>query len=439
MRKGFIFDHTRCVNCNACNAACILENGWKGHPRNIYTYNSQAEPGLPLLHLSLACNHCESAACMDGCPTSAYSREPVTGAIILDEARCIGCRYCQWNCPYDAPKYNSETRSIIKCNLCYSLLIEGLQPACSSGCPTGALRYGEFTEHNSGPAYSWFPDKELNPAIEFTAKSDNTTLKIIPENIYESADQVPSNNGKNISDEWSLIAFSYLATLSVSAIISAFIKGIFPPAMVFLPVLLLTGAVSFFHLGQKIKAWRSLINLRNSALSREIAAFIVFASVSVVTVLFHIPGFLIVSSITGLTLLLLIDNVYVTADKRLSVVLHSGQTFISALLIVSFFTDSTLPFLFMALIKLVSSFYRLPVKQLHKQNFGLRFLRIAFLIVSGISMVSDISYPDLFIVSLFLIGELFDRILFYIDFNPLNIYKLIDQQLNTERNEKKRG
>jgi hypothetical protein len=159
----------------------------------------------------------------------------------------------------------------------------------------------------------------------------------------------------------------------------------------------------------------------------------------VVTVLFHIPGFLIVSSITGITFLLLIDNVYVTADKRLSVALHSGQTFLSALLIVSFFTYSTLPFLFMALIKLASSFYRLSVKQLHKQNFGLRFLRIAFLIVSGISMVSDISYPDLFIVSLFLIGELFDRILFYIDFNPLNIYKLIDQQLNTERNEKKRG
>lgn len=439
MRKGFIFDHARCVNCNACSAACILENGWKSHPRNIYTYNSHAEPGLPLIHLSLACNHCESAACMDGCPTSAYSREPVTGAITLNETRCIGCRYCQWNCPYDAPKYDSETRSIIKCNLCYSLLIEGRQPACSSACPTGALRFGEFTEHDPGLVYSWFPDKEQNPAIKFTAKSDGTTLKIIPENIYESVDQVPSNPGKNISDEWSLIAFSYLATLSVSAIFSSFIKGVFPPAMIFLPVLLLTGAVSFFHLGQKTRAWRSVANLSHSALSREIAAFIAFASVSALTVLFHIPGLLIVSSIIGMAFLILIDNVYVSADKRFPVVLHSGQTFISALLIISFFTDSTLPFLFMALIKLISSFYRLSVNQLHKQNFGLRFLRIAFLIVSGISMVSDISYPDLFIVSLFLIGELFDRMLFYIDFNPLNIYKLINQQLNTERNEKKRG
>ena len=34
MRKGFIFNHNRCVGCNACNAACILENGWDVHPRN---------------------------------------------------------------------------------------------------------------------------------------------------------------------------------------------------------------------------------------------------------------------------------------------------------------------------------------------------------------------------------------------------------------------
>ena len=66
------------------------------------------------------------------------------------------------------------------------MLIEGRQPACSSACPTGALRFGELTEQDTGLVYSWFPDKELNPAIEFTAKSYGTTLKIIPENIYES-------------------------------------------------------------------------------------------------------------------------------------------------------------------------------------------------------------------------------------------------------------
>src|SRR5512133_736522 len=102
MRKGFIVNTSKCVDCKACSAACIIENGWMVKPRNIYTYNSTAEQLFSLINLSLACNHCESAACMDGCPASAYSRDLVTGAVILDEKKCIGCRYCQWNCPYDA-------------------------------------------------------------------------------------------------------------------------------------------------------------------------------------------------------------------------------------------------------------------------------------------------------------------------------------------------
>jgi hypothetical protein len=54
-------------------------------------------------------------------------------------------------------------------------------------------------------------------------------------------------------------------------------------------------------------------------------------------------------------------------------------------------------------------------------------------------MFSQNSYNDLFIISLFLTGEFFDRIMFYIDFDPLNINTLISKTLNSEKNEKKRG
>jgi len=163
MREGFIFNHNKCVSCKACSAACILENGWAISPRNIYTYNSEAESSLHLINLALACNHCESAVCMVGCPSSAYKRDPVTGAIILDEIKCIGCRYCQWNCPYDAPKYDHEKKTITKCNLCYNGLKTGRQPACSSACPTGALRFGQLSLQKSYTYYSWFPGKNLEP------------------------------------------------------------------------------------------------------------------------------------------------------------------------------------------------------------------------------------------------------------------------------------
>ena len=438
MRNGFIFNHTRCVNCNACSAACILENGWTVHPRNIFTYNSEAENVLPVINLSLACNHCESAVCMNGCPASAFYRESVTGAVIIDENKCIGCRYCQWNCPYDAPKFDSGKRTISKCHLCYSGLIEGRQPACSTACPTGALTFGQLSDTDFGSVYSWFPDKKLNPAIEFTSNKYYTPLVVIPEEIPRLVDIKQNKKGKNISDELSLIIFSFLATISVATIISSFIGGVFPDRSIFISVLVIAGIVSFFHLGRILRSWRSVINLRNSPLSREIAAFIVYAGVSSVTVILRIPVLLIASSIIGLIFLLLIDNVYIYTDRKKTVILHSGQTFISALIIVSFISGIVLPFVFMALIKLVSIFYRLLVNKLNNSDITLRFLRTVFLVVPGMSLILHNSNPDIFIIIIFLIGELIDRILFYIDFNPLNINTLIDEQLNLDRNEKKR-
>jgi Fe-S-cluster-containing dehydrogenase component/DMSO reductase anchor subunit len=437
MHRGFIFNHNKCVSCNACSAACILENGWSVHTRKIFTYNSEAEISLPLVNLSLACNHCESAICMEGCPTSAYRRESVTGAILLDESKCIGCRYCQWNCPYDAPKFDEESKIIAKCNLCYSLLLEDSLPACSSACPTGALSFGQLSVSGSR-SYSWFPDKKLNPGIEFTSDI-NDPLKIVPENIFQRSGSENSKKRKNNSDELSLIIFSFLATLSVATIISSFLKGDFPKKIIFIPLIILAGVVSLFHLGKKLRSWRSITNLRNSPLSREITAFIVYGFVSALAVITRIPGFLLVSSITGLIFLMLIDGVYIYADKRRSVFLHSGQTFISALIIVSFFSGIVLPFVFIAVIKLISSIYQLSFKKLKATDFGIRFLRIAFLIVPGINMILHVATIDIFIVFIFLTGELLDRIIFYLDFNPLNINTLIDKQINIDRDEKKRG
>jgi DMSO reductase anchor subunit len=225
----------------------------------------------------------------------------------------------------------------------------------------------------------------------------------------------------------------------VAEILTSFIKGEFPEKKIFLPVLLIAGLVSFIHLGRKLRSWRSVINIKSSPLSREIAAFIVYSVISLLAVFLLIPGLLIASSIAGLFFLLMIDSVYLFADRSKKVIINSGQTFISALLIGSFLSGSVLPFTFIALIKVALSLYNLSVKKLQSTYFSLRFLRIAFLVVSGASMISHISYNDFLIVFLFLAGELFDRIIFYIDFNPPDINRLIDEQQNIQKYEKKRG
>ena len=126
----------------------------------------------PPVNISLACNHCKEAVCLNGCPSGSYFREPSTGAIVIDDQKCIGCRYCQWNCPYDAPKFNREKRIIGKCNLCYRGLQEGRLPACAVACPTGALNFGKLSETAIKNSPGWFPEKNLDSCPGVHRKSE---------------------------------------------------------------------------------------------------------------------------------------------------------------------------------------------------------------------------------------------------------------------------
>ncbi len=427
MQNGFIYNFGKCVNCGACSAACVLENGWSIRPRKVFTYNSNALTSLPIINLSLACNHCEKAVCLEGCPVSAYYRDPETGAVIIDENKCIGCKYCQWNCPYDAPKFNDENKTVGKCNLCYAGLKEGRLPACSTSCPTGALSFGALSEPVPADAPEWFPDKNLNPAIELTDIQNINTLKVIPQELFGPEAPIVPGNVQTISDKWSLILFSFLTTLSVSWLIASLIKGKYPDLFYFISAIFLSGLISLFHLGAPLRAWRSLSNIKTSPLSREIALFSAYALGSITSVSFRLPLLLVISSILGLILLLAVDGVYVYSDNRKSVVLHSGQTFLSALLMISFFTGNIIPFLFIAIIKLAATGFSLYVNKDDRVNFGIRFLRMALLVVTGTSLIAGISNTDPAIYYIFLTGEVIDRIMFYIDFEPVNINNLINK------------
>jgi Fe-S-cluster-containing dehydrogenase component/DMSO reductase anchor subunit len=438
MLKGFIFDHKKCVACNACNAACILENKWSIHPREIYVYNSEALSALPMINLSLACNHCDTAICLDGCPTASLYRELVTGAVIIDEKRCIGCKYCQWNCPYDAPKFNAEKGIIGKCNLCYSVLIEGGLPVCTTSCPTGALKFDEISQTNTENFPLWFPDKKLKPALRFSTNEYDLPLRIIPETIFEPQYPVSANKERRITGELILVAFSFLTTMSVAIFISSLIKGIFPNESLIISINVFGGFISLFHLGRPLKAWRSVANLKSSPLSREISLFTVYFVISFITVTLKFPFLLITSSIIGLILLITIDTVYIYADKRRTLVTHSGQTFLSALLIVSFLSGTLIPFIFIALIKLAASLYNVTGNKISEFSFGIRFLRLAILLITAASFISNISFRDPVLVSLFLTGELIDRLIYYHDFDPININSLINRHIITSGYEKKR-
>ena len=89
------------------------------------------------------CMHCLHPACVSACTVGALTKS-ADGPVVYNDKKCIGCRYCQYACPFGVPTYDWENPLglIHKCQFCISRLDEGQSPACVAGCPTGALRFG---------------------------------------------------------------------------------------------------------------------------------------------------------------------------------------------------------------------------------------------------------------------------------------------------------
>jgi Fe-S-cluster-containing dehydrogenase component len=77
------------------------------------------------------------------CPVGA-TFQTQDGVVLVDEKRCIGCRYCIQACPYGARYLNPRTHTADKCTFCYHRVTEGLLPACVEVCPTEARIFGDL-------------------------------------------------------------------------------------------------------------------------------------------------------------------------------------------------------------------------------------------------------------------------------------------------------
>ncbi len=149
MQQGFYFDPALCVKCHACEIACKSWNEVEVGPRwrEVVKVTSGSFPEVQAMNVSMACMHCGDAPCLNACPVRAISKRAADGIVTVDAEKCIGCGFCTWACPFNAPQLAAAAGKMEKCNFCQTPGLErplGLPRACEEVCPTGAIESGSM-------------------------------------------------------------------------------------------------------------------------------------------------------------------------------------------------------------------------------------------------------------------------------------------------------
>ncbi|MBT4412290.1 MAG: dimethyl sulfoxide reductase anchor subunit [Bacteroidetes bacterium] len=423
-RKAFIFNTNKCVACMACVAGCSIENGTSAgmNWRTVNTFNNIRHPELPVFHFSLACNHCSDALCMTNCPSLAYTRDKETGVIIHHAEACIGCKYCTWACPYDAPKFNATSGIIEKCNFCLERINDEIAPACVSACPVGALEYESDDLPDENLVIPGFVNKGIRPSIRIVPiREENKTPKImntdsVELSIEESIQvQALPKSKVELAKEWILVFFTLSAAILVAWFGSHLAKGIPLNIFWFLPLGLISLILSSVHLGKKLRAWRSILNIRRSWLSREILFYSVFLGSGSLYLITGNPILGYISIISGFFALVSIDMVYHVFDRRDKIPLHSAMIWSSGFLIFAYLTGVPSLFGFIILLKTGLYIYRkiIYIKLHTKLLIVPTIIRIISLMVPLVLIFYLFELLWWVIPVVFMVGEIIDRSEFY--------------------------
>lgn len=447
MQRSFSIDLGRCTGCSACELACQIENDlpFDSSWRTVSTFNEERLPGLPTVHLSLACNHCETPACLIHCPALAYTKDTRTGAVTVEPDKCIGCRYCSWVCPYDAPRFDESSGTMRKCTFCNDRLHEGLEPACVDACPTGALGTGSGDEpvqregrpgSQPGPGSDrWdptppgFPSSSLGPAIEFcgSPELDWNGDAVLPRDRRVDPGSRPRRGSVSkisLRGEWTLLVFTLIVPFLVGCFGSRALGdgGFSFSGWVHVALGGLGMGLSTLHLGRPLRAYRAVLNLRRSWLSREVVGFSAFFGLSSAAALlgglFSSGPFVVLTCALGAVTLFSMDKVYEVAATVSPTRWHSASSLSTGILVFGLAAD--LPLVWGLCLAIKASLYGIrSVTPMVKSRARVGFFRVGvrigagFVLPLGWSLFIDPSSVSLGVVVGCLVGEVLDRIEFY--------------------------
>ncbi len=162
-----VIDLARCKHALACQRACNKHHDMPEDPAYLNVYEMKDAPDTAPYWMPKTCFHCDRPACVSVCPVDAtFKRED--GIVLIDNERCIGCRFCMAACPYSTRVFNwnepeqkidilnmaydpelglpRKMGTVEKCDFCPDMLSIGKLTPCAEACPNGVYFVGDKNE-----------------------------------------------------------------------------------------------------------------------------------------------------------------------------------------------------------------------------------------------------------------------------------------------------
>jgi Fe-S-cluster-containing dehydrogenase component len=162
-----VIDLAKCKNVRACVAECQQNHALRPDQEFMKVLLMQDSEDSAPYWFPKPCYHCEQPPCVKVCPVDAtFKRQD--GIVLIDNERCIGCKFCVAGCPYSARIFQwkkvelppelakfkpdpeksmpAKTGTVSKCDFCPDRSREGLLPYCVKACPMGVLYFGDMNE-----------------------------------------------------------------------------------------------------------------------------------------------------------------------------------------------------------------------------------------------------------------------------------------------------
>jgi molybdopterin-containing oxidoreductase family iron-sulfur binding subunit len=162
-----VIDLSRCQNARKCMSACQGAHELRPEQHHINVLQMQDSEHTSPYYMPKPCYHCDNPPCTKVCPVNATFKRK-DGIVLIDNLRCIGCRFCIAGCPYSARIFNwfepdlteeekervydvelnvpQKRGTISKCLFSADRLRKGQLPYCVSACPNGVYYFGDKLE-----------------------------------------------------------------------------------------------------------------------------------------------------------------------------------------------------------------------------------------------------------------------------------------------------